>query len=68
MSVCIVGKCWCSELYKLMNCQCFIKTKVYHVLKVLKSVGEAGLRVWAVKPMLSLADSDTFLKRFLSSF
>ena len=42
VSVGIVGKCWCSELYKLMNCQCFIKTKVCHVLKVLKRVGGAG--------------------------
>lgn len=68
VSVCIVGKCWCSELYKLMNCQCFIKTKVCHVLKVLKRVVGAGLGVWAVQPILSLADIVTFLKRFLSSF
>lgn len=39
-----VGKCWCSELYKLMNCQCFTKTKVCHVLKVLERVGGASFR------------------------
>lgn len=24
-SVCIAGKCWCSELDEPMNCQCFLK-------------------------------------------
>lgn len=28
-----VGKCWCSERCKLMDCQCFIKTKVCRVLQ-----------------------------------
>lgn len=41
-SVCMAGKCWCSELYKLMNCQCFVKTQVCYVLRVLQRVGGAG--------------------------
>lgn len=64
VSVGIVVKCWCSELYKLMNCQCFLKTKVCHVLKVLRGLEEQR----GVKPIMSLADPVTFLKRFLSSF
>jgi len=43
VSVCIEGKCWCSELYKLMNCQCCTKEKVFVVLKVLVMVGGAGM-------------------------
>lgn len=55
-----------------MNCQCFIKTKVCHVLKVLRRVGGAEWehvcacvcgRGWR-EPIMSLADPVTFLKRF----
>lgn len=56
-------------MYKLMNCQCLIKTKVCLVLKVLKRVlGGSGVGSVGVKPIMPLADPVTFLKRFLSSY